>query len=239
VNNTAIGLGARGGGCYGAYINNCIIWYNTAEQIGDDVSQPLEVNSSCIPGYIGASSPSFIGGGDYHLSGTSICVDGGSNELAGAMTDLDGIPLPLDGDTNGTAVVDIGCYEFIHAAADSDADGLADTDELDVFGTDPTNANSDGDPMDDGDEYIADTDPNDPNDWFRINAVSNNSPVTVYFESSLLRNYTLLGRTNLTAGAWQPLIGPRAGNPGPGGYDQMTNDESSPAKFYKLTVELP
>jgi len=97
-------------------------------------------------------------------------------------------------------------------------------------------ANPDKDPYTTLQEYVLDYNPTVSNDWFRITAVSNNSPFTVYFESSALRNYTLLSRTNLTEGTWQPLIGPRTGV---GGGDAMTDDGSSPANFYKLRVACP
>ena len=120
-------------------------------------------------------------------------------------------------------------------AGDPDNDGLANTNEF-TFGSHPDLANTDSDSSDDYHEWVADTDPNNPDDWFRITSVSAYSPVTVFFESSALRNYTLLSRTNLTTGVWQPLIGPR---PGVGGTDSMTNNVSTPAEFYKVRVELP
>ena len=43
--------------------------------------------------------------------------------------------------------------------ADQDADGISDTDETDSIGTDPTNPDSDGDELLDGDEIGAETDP--------------------------------------------------------------------------------
>ena len=96
--------------------------------------------------------------------------------------------------------------------------------------------NPDNDPFTTLQEYIADTNPTDSNDYFHITAVSNNSPFTVYFNSSGNRNYTLLSCTNLIEGSWQPLVGPRMGT---GGADSMTHDSTSPANFYKVRVELP
>jgi hypothetical protein len=43
--------------------------------------------------------------------------------------------------------------------ADSDGDGIADSDELNIYGTDPYNPDSDGDGVDDGEEIAAGTDP--------------------------------------------------------------------------------
>lgn len=239
VNNQAIGLGARGGGCYGATINNSIIWYNTAQQTGDNVSQPLGVNHSCIPGYIGDSSPRFVGGNDYHLQATSICVDGGSNAYLFFTTDLDGIPLPLDGDTNGTAVVDIGCYEFIHILADSDGDGLTDGDELENHGTDPTNDNTDGDALGDGDEAIAGTDPLDPSDFFHMASIEDAFPAIIHFQSLADRQYQMFGCSNLVDAIWFPVSGAEL-RMGVGGADSMSDTNSTPtARFYRLEVSKP
>jgi uncharacterized protein YkwD len=48
--------------------------------------------------------------------------------------------------------------------ADSDGDGVFDSDEIEFFGTDPNNFDTDGGGVGDGDEIYFDTDPLDPND---------------------------------------------------------------------------
>ena len=47
--------------------------------------------------------------------------------------------------------------------ADTDGDGLSDGAEVNVYGTDPLDPDSDGDGFSDGDEVIVGADPNDPN----------------------------------------------------------------------------
>ncbi|MBA7691658.1 hypothetical protein ES703_100209 [subsurface metagenome] len=45
-------------------------------------------------------------------AGGSLCIDAGRNALVTVMTDLDGHPRILDGNCNGTYIVDMGAYEF-------------------------------------------------------------------------------------------------------------------------------
>jgi YD repeat-containing protein len=88
-------------------------------------------------------------------------------------------------------------------------------------------------------ENVADTDPADPADVFRLLAISNGQPASVTFApASTARVYTLQATTNLPAGAWAdvPGQGPR---PGAGGADAMTDDSERPARFYRVKVEVP
>ncbi|MEI6644873.1 MAG: FG-GAP-like repeat-containing protein [bacterium] len=87
--------------------------------------------------------------------------------------------------------------------------------------------------------YIADLNPTNAASYFRITAVSNLPPWTVYFEASAGRRYTLSGVSNLSSGAWSPVpgAGPR---PGTGGADKLSDTNVPPrGPFYKLQVELP
>ena len=244
VANKATHEGSRGGGITSGTANNCIIWGNTAVQGWNNLYALIAINYSCSQeahageGNI-TSTPLFMGADDYHLQATSPCIDAGSNAYMPSEQDLNGTPCPLDGDTNGTAIVDMGCYELLNPAADSDNDGLTDADEVNTHGTDPTNENTDGDDMDDGAELIADTDPNDFEDYFCVTAVSNGNPVTVYFNSSSSRLYSMLGCSNLVSGTWTNVsgTGPRAGKDGA---DTM-QDTNVPAQgpYYRLEVQLP
>ena len=50
---------------------------------------------------------------DYHLQSGSPCIDAGSNSAEGIPAkDLDNKPRIIDGDGDGTSIVDIGAYEF-------------------------------------------------------------------------------------------------------------------------------
>jgi len=252
VDNTA-DLDGGGVRCLnGGKVQNTIAYYNTANGTSFDNYRndgpSISYYYTCttptngIPGGTGCitNNPHFVNRGDedYHLLYGSPCIDSGTN-LVSVPDDLDGIARPLDGNYDGTNTTDMGCYEYDGSVYDCDGDGLTDSNEIFQTGTSPTNVNTDGDWFDDYQEWIADTDGTDSNDWFRITAVSNNSPVTVYFESSSNRQYTLYGIDGLVDGVWTnvPGAGPRMGA---GGSDSMT-DTNEPARgpFYRLEVRKP
>jgi len=171
TNCTIIGNSAwLGGGTWGGALRNCIVIDNTDSQPGSGDIVGNNVSFCCSPdlthgenGNI-TNAPMFVdvSATNYHLLAGSPCVDAGTDLSGqGMMHDFDGIPRPLDGDTNGVASWDIGCYEYVHPGADSDSDGLLDTNELYGIGTNPADADTDDDGLDDGDELIADTDPCD------------------------------------------------------------------------------
>ncbi|MFC1451987.1 choice-of-anchor Q domain-containing protein [Verrucomicrobiota bacterium] len=93
--------------------------------------------------------------GDYHVRGDSPCIDTGTT-LVDMVTDLQGIPRPLDGNDDGQARWDIGAYEFVHPSADTDGDQLGDLDEINAYGTDPTNTDTDQDALSDYNEVYYD-----------------------------------------------------------------------------------
>jgi hypothetical protein len=98
---------------------------------------------------------------------------------------------------------------------------------------------TDSDSFDNGQEYIAATDPTNPASFFVITSISNSPTSTVSFVSSASRAYTLIGVSNLTSGAWSPVpgAGPRLGI---GGADTLSDTNVPPkGPFYKLRVELP
>jgi BarA-like signal transduction histidine kinase len=89
------------------------------------------------------------------------------------------------------------------------------------------------------DEFIADTDPDNPNSVFRIVAVEPGIPFVIHFEpGSTSRNYTLQSAADLAIGSWTNVAGtgPR---PGHGGVDTLTDSNPGPSSFYRILVELP
>ncbi len=125
------------------------------------------------------ADPQFVGGGDYHITTNSPCIDKGTF-FSAPLYDRDRRPRPLDGDANPNTFhsIDIGAYEYLNIYADSDADGTPDVDEI-AAGSDPTTkpqallnfmalyglssmqtlADSDTDGMSNVEEYNAGTNP--------------------------------------------------------------------------------
>jgi PKD repeat protein len=219
-----------------------IIYYNSAPLYPDCYSSgsdccTIAAYTPPTPRGCITNPPQFVSmaSGNYRLAAGSPCIDAITNtvyEKTGA--DMDGTGRPLDGNLDGIALPDMGCYEFINTAADSDGDGLTDTNEL-TRGTDPARADTDGDGANDGDEDIAGTNPTNAADFFHIIAISNLPPTTIYFRSSPDRRYTLWINDSLLNGTWQSVTS----RTGFGGADTMQSTNTTPNRtiFYRLQVE--
>ena len=105
--------------------NNCVTnpanYNGLSAGVGDINVDPQLVNPSA---------------GDFHLLASSPCIDSGFTSAA-AAADFDGMARPLDGNNDGLAAFDMGAYEFVHPAADTDHDGVTDRAEI-IAGTNPT-----------------------------------------------------------------------------------------------------
>lgn len=144
VNNTIYGNGASGiyadGFDIGASIINNIIVGSPALSVGgfNDNNPPAtqynDIFSTAGPAYSGlitnqtgiagniSADPSFacLPGSDFHVLATSPCIDHGTNGAQPLLpADFDGNTRILDGDTNGSAVVDMGAFEFNPASPPS------------------------------------------------------------------------------------------------------------------------
>src|SRR4029079_15735056 len=62
-----------------------------------------------------SANPQYLGGSDFHLMSSSLCIDVGTATGA-PSTDRDGASRPLDGDGIGGAAVDMGAYEYVPSA---------------------------------------------------------------------------------------------------------------------------
>lgn len=118
----------KGGGIYESTsgpsitLTNSILWGNTAGASGDqifDYSGGITVTYSDIEdGWTGTGNidkdPKFVGGGDYHLTKTSNCIDEGDNNAPNLpATDIDGDNRIIDGGGSPAAIVDMGADEYV------------------------------------------------------------------------------------------------------------------------------
>lgn len=140
-----------GGGIYSGTFKNSIIYSNFANSL------EINFNGGTLTYCCTAPMPSGTGnftnmplfsGGSYVLASNSPCIDAGLD--SGLPYDYVAQYRPLDGNNDGLAKPDVGAYEFYNGNADSDGDGLTDTQELNVYQTSPVNSDSDGDGMYDG-----------------------------------------------------------------------------------------
>ncbi|GAH89780.1 unnamed protein product, partial [marine sediment metagenome] len=106
-------------------ISNCIIWGNTSGQL-----QNCTAMYSCIQnggtsnGNINTDPLFYDDPNDpnnYHLSSESPCIDAGDPNFSDPNeTDIDGEKRVIDGDANGTVIVDMGADEYYWSPADFD-----------------------------------------------------------------------------------------------------------------------
>jgi parallel beta-helix repeat protein len=166
-NNTA---NRNGGGIFcrdnsSPTVTNCILWADSPREIFvEGSSNPVVTYSDIEGGWKGkgnmGADPMFIGGGNYHLTALSPCIDAGTNDAPEfPSTDFEGDPRVIDGNSDGTATVDMGADEYLFV--DTDADGLQDEWEMWYFGnlSQGPDDDYDGDGWTNVEEYFAGTDP--------------------------------------------------------------------------------
>ena len=87
-------------------------------------------------------------------------------------------------------------------------------------------------------EYIADTNPGDSNDVFRIAPSPNADNPSIQFTASSNRVYTLERCTNLVSNIWQNLPG-ATDRPGAQIPDSLSDTNAPPSAMYRVRVKLP
>jgi parallel beta-helix repeat protein len=163
----------NGGGSYDSTLKNSIVWYNSAP-VGNDIwlgDPEYSYGSSsytCSPDVTHnqngntTATPLFID--NYHPAFNSPTLNVGNNSGV-AATDFDGRPRMV----NGT--VDMGACEYDAALYDSNTDGIPDSWGIQYFGSATgglASANGDADPADNGNEYVAGTDPTNAASFFHV-----------------------------------------------------------------------
>jgi hypothetical protein len=168
----------------------------------------LTTNSPCLDAGI-AHLGVYITTNTY-FEGTDRIVYTVTNDLAPLITqDYDHLPRPVDGNGDGITRFDMGAFEVFLPTADSNHDGIPDgwCQSFGLSPSDPQMANED--PDHDGQnnlqEYLADTDPTDPNSFFHILGISQASrDRTVTWSNAFNPGVvTVMTATNVE-GPWHP-----------------------------------
>jgi hypothetical protein len=226
---------AFAGGMYQSTLRNCIVYYNGSPSSPNSLGGTLTYCCT-TPAAPGAgnitNAPLFVdqSSANLHLQNTSPCINSGRNTYAPTGLDLDGNPRIAGG------TVDIGPYEIQSPASllsyawaqqyGLPADGSVDT------------ADTDGDGMNNWQEWIAGTDPTNPGSVLRLQppVVSPSGSVTLTWSSVTNRTYSLESAIN-----FMPLFSVINSNiTGQAGVTSVTNTGpvASPSGFYRVRVEL-
>ena len=236
VNNCTMAFNSAGsgGGSYGGALTNCIVYSNTGGNYGYST-----LNYCCttpLPGGTGniTNDPAFVNpaGGNLRLQTNSPCINAGDNAYVVGSTDLDGRPRIVGG------TVDMGAYEFQGAGM---GEFIA---WLQQYGL-PTDGSadfmdSDGDGMNNWQEWIAGTDPTNPLSVLKMLApASTNNPsgLVVSWQSVNTRTYFLQNSTNLGAQpAFSTIQSNIVGQAGTTSYTDTTATNAGPY-FYRVGVQ--
>jgi hypothetical protein len=182
-----------GGGVHFSTANNCVIYYNTASHGPNSWSSTL--NYCCTPdpgtGNI-TNEPGFLdpSGGNFHLQSNSPCINSGRNTYISSGTDLDGNPRVVAG------TVDIGAYEY-QAPLSALSYAWAQKYGLPTDGS-ADKADTDGDGMNNWQEWVAGTNPTNAGSTLRMLAPSNSaSGLVVQWTAVSDRTYFLEQATSL------------------------------------------
>ncbi len=135
---------------------------------------------------------------NWRISSNSPCIDAAGTN--GPADDYARVARPLDGNQDGTNAWDIGAYEYVHPLADSDGDGLRDTNEVSV-GSSPILPDTDGDGMGDNAEVRAGTDFLSATSYLFVAIVNSSTGNAVSWPSVSGKKYALDRATNLVTGA--------------------------------------
>lgn len=203
---------------------NDLIFFNTAQNyVNEDFSSEYSYCATfpsngvnCI--YV---NPLFVDkvNKNYHLSLSSPCIDAGQNGIT--KIDIEKKPRPIDADYDGRNLADIGCYEEFKKISDEDYDGDGIPNSWEIAkGLNPYVRDQNEDPDKDGfsnlQEYVMDSNPFDPNSYFRgisIKSSGNETlEVSILGPTSQDRYYRVYSSTNIVQPSWMEEYGSHGNN---------------------------
>jgi len=238
VNCTLVGNSATnsGGGVTQCNAYNCILYYNTAPNGPDRDTAPLyNCCSTSVNPQAGnfTSAPLFVdtnGWRNLRLQADSPCINSGDNLSGPGATDLDGRPRIV------SDIVDVGAYEFQPGANGAfigwlESYGLATDGSVDA-------ADSDGDGLNNWNEWGAGTDPTNTGSVLRVlSATQTVSGVTVTWSSVTNRSYALEAAVDLGDPTSFSVIQSNIVGSAVTSSVTDTNATSSVARFYRVRAE--
>jgi hypothetical protein len=225
-----------GGAVDSCTLYNSIVYYNTTPD-GTNCSNSVLNNCCTFPlPDIGAgnitNAPLFIylETNNFRLQPDSPCINSGNNAYVAGVTDFDGNPRIKGG------TVDIGAYEYqtptsVISYAWLQQYGLTNNGSADF-------ADTDGDGMNNWQEWIAGTDPTDPSSLLKMTTVTNDvSGITVTWQSVSGVTYFLQRSTDLGAQpAFSTIQTDIAGQPDTTSYTDTDVTGNGPY-FYRVGVQ--
>jgi hypothetical protein len=243
VNNSA---GTHWGGASYGTLDNCVVYYNTAATnsnffyFREDpyITYDTTLNNCCtfpMPTFgthTFTNAPLFVdlAHGDYHLQSNSPCINAGNNAANTLTTDLDG-NLRISGGT-----VDAGCYEFQSPASTISyawlssysfpLDGSADF------------IDSDGDGMNNWQEWRAGTDPSNSGSFLKLLSITN-APggLTITWQSVQGVSYHVERTSDLSdPSTFSTIHSSIVGQPGTTSFTD-SSATNAPAFFYRIAVQ--
>ena len=230
-----------GGGVYEGTGRCSIVYFNAASGDGPNLRDGAWEACCTIPAPGGTghltNDPALLASGDYRLAPGSPCIDALPLATPAPGDDLDGIPRPLDGDANGAAAFDLGAHERVHETADTDGEGLSDSDEIHVHGTNPLLQDTDGEGQSDRVEVIAGTDPLDPGSLFAILQMATGTGNQIFsWPGHVNRLYTIVATDDLADGMTNRLE--YTDRPGVEGAMSFTNGLPARVDIFGVRVRL-
>jgi len=233
---------------------------------GNINADPLFANAAMTNFHLSTGSPCIDAGTNPIVALTNLII-AVTNDYDGVPRPLDGNGdglarydmgayefLLATADSNSDGIPDGWCWSYglnpldpNTSAADANGDGIPNG-WCWRYGFSPIDqnlaaGNPDSDPHTTFQEYVADTDPTNALSHFRIAAISTIPSVSVYFQSSSNRHYTLFCATNFVGSnavdtIWTAVPG-QVDVLGSGDLGALSDTNAAPQKFYRLGVKAP